>query len=254
MLTRAAILLRNQCQGIIKYRLATSHEIEKSGEEWLIRQLAPHCRTFVDVGANRGSWTAALLRHAPHIERGVAYEPGRRAASMLRERLAGRPEILVVERALADRPAASARFFEMPDAGHTSSFSPPPAPGAIATDVEVTTLDIEAGRLGIERIDVLKVDAEGHDLAVLRGAERLLREGRVRFVQWEYGDSWIAGGATLAAALAFMSAFGYRSLLLKGDAVYRFDADRFGEFFTFSNFVSVRDSDLAILGEVRELL
>ena len=254
VITRLAILLRNQCRAIIKYRLMTTHEIEKSGEEWLLERLGPHCRTVVDVGANRGTWSAAVLRHARELDRLVAYEPGRRAAEILRQRLGGRPELLVVDRALSDHSAAAERFYELPDGANTSSFSPPTEAGAVATSVVVSTLDTEAERLGLQQIDLLKVDAEGHDFAVLRGARRLLAEDRIRFVQWEYSDVWIPSGATLAATLAYMSDFGYRSLLLKADGLYRFDYDFFGEFFTFSNFVSVREHDLHLVGEVHELL
>lgn len=253
-ITRASILLRNQCRAVIKYRLMTTHQIEKSGEEWLIARLAPHCRTVVDVGANRGTWTAAVLRHASQVERVIAYEPGRRAAAILRERIGDRSELLVVERALSDHSAESERFYELPDGGNTSSFSPPAEPGAVETAVVVSTLDAEAERLGLEQVDLLKVDAEGYDLSVLRGARRLFAENRVRFVQWEYSDAWIPGGGTLAAALAYLNEYGYRSLLLKGDGLYRFDYDLFGEFFTFSNFVSFREHDVQLLGNVRELL
>jgi FkbM family methyltransferase len=254
LLTRLAILLRNQCRAVIKYRLMTTHQIEKSGEEWLLGRLAPHCRTVVDVGANRGTWSAAVLRHAKQLERLVAYEPGRRAAEILRERIGVRRELLLVELALSDHSAAAERFYELPDGGNTSSFSLPAESGAIETAVAVSTLDAEAERLGLLQIDLLKVDAEGHDFAVLRGARRLLAEKRIRFVQWEYSDVWIPAGATLAATLAYMNDFGYRSLLLKGDGLFRFDYDLFGEFFTFSNFVSVREHDLHLVGEVHELL
>lgn len=253
-ITRAALLVRNQCRAVIKYRLMTTHQIENSGEEWLIIRLAPHCRTFVDVGANRGTWTEAMLRHVSKIDRGIAYEPGRRAASLLRKRLGERSELTVIERALSDHVAPSQRFFEMPDGGNTSSLSPPADFGAVEIDVEVSTLDAEADRIALDRIDLLKIDAEGHDLAVLRGAERLLARNRIRFVQWEYSDAWMPAGATLAAALAYMTNLGYRSLLLKRDGLYRFDYERFGEFFTFSNFVSLREHDMHLMGEVRELL
>ena len=256
LVTRAAILLRNQCRAIIKYRLMTTHQVEESGEEWFIERVAPLCRTFVDVGANRGSWTAAVLRHGPRIERGFAFEPGARAAAMLRERFADHPQIEIVERALSDHPAAAARFFEEPDAGNTSSLSRLAVGGEAAeTTVEVSTLDLEIERHGIDRIDLLKVDAEGHDLAVLRGGERVLREARVRFLQWEYSDVWIAGGATLAAALAYLRELGYQSFLLKRGGLYHFDYERFGEFFTFSNFVSLRADDVpAVAGKVKRLL
>lgn len=254
--TRIAIRLRNQCRAIVKYRLMTTHQVEESGELWLAERVAPRCRTFIDVGANRGEWTAMMLRYAPAGVRGVLYEPGAKASAMLRERFASRDGIDIVQRALSDRPASGVPFFEEPDAGNTSSLSRGASTAeARETTVDVTTLDAEAERLALERIDLLKVDAEGHDLGVLRGAERLLRERRVGIVQWEYSDSWIAGGGTLAAALSLLDGFGYRTYLLKRGGLYRFDYALFGEYFTFSNFVSLRESDLAALTPVvHELL
>lgn len=254
--TRAALLLRNQCRAVIKYRLMTTHQVEESGEAWLAERVAPRCRMFIDVGANRGDWTAMMLRHAPPAVRAVLYEPGTGASAVLRERFAGRTGIEIVQRALSDRPASGAAFFEEPDAGNTSSLSRTASTAAAReTTVDVTTLDDEAARLALERIDVLKIDAEGHDLAVLRGAEGLLREHRVSIVQWEYSDAWIAGGGTLAAAIELLRAFGYGTWLLKRGGLHRFDYSVFGEYFTFSNFVSLRESDLASLTDrVHELL
>lgn len=56
--------------------------------------------------------------------------------------------------------------------------------------VECETVDGLCRTLRIDQIDVLKVDTEGHDLAVLRGAERMLTEGRVRFI---YIESVVSG-------------------------------------------------------------
>jgi FkbM family methyltransferase len=249
--TRAALAIRNQCRAIIKHRLMTTHEVEESGELWLAERVAPNCRTFIDVGANRGEWTAMMLRYAPADVRAVLFEPGAAAAARLRERFRHRDGIDVVQRALSDRPASAVPFFEEPGAGNTSSLSRGASTAqAQETTVDVTTLDAAAERLSLARIDLLKVDAEGHDLAVLRGAERLLRENRVGILQWEYGDAWIPGGFTLGAALDYVSSFGYETLLLKRGGLHRFDYSLFGEYFTFSNFVSVRGGDRAALAPV----
>jgi hypothetical protein len=53
--------------------------------------------------------------------------------------------------------------------------------------VEVETLDRMATCLGITRIDLLKVDVEGHEHAVLDGARQLLDHGAVAVVQFEFG-------------------------------------------------------------------
>ena len=48
----------------------------------------------------------------------------------------------------------------------------------------------------VERIDVLKVDVEGYEPAVLRGAARLLSEGRVGAVVCELNE---ASGPSIAS-------------------------------------------------------
>ena len=43
----------------------------------------------------------------------------------------------------------------------------------------------------IDRISLLKVDAEGHDLAVLIGASEHLRAKSIEMVQFEHNWRWI---------------------------------------------------------------
>jgi len=50
-------------------------------------------------------------------------------------------------------------------------------------DVELTTLDAWAAAAGVARVDVLKLDTQGSELDILRGAERLL--GTVRALEVE---------------------------------------------------------------------
>ncbi len=57
-----------------------------------------------------------------------------------------------------------------------------------AVDVEIKALDDVAEELGIERIDFLKIDAEGHDLYVLKGARRLLAEQRIGAIYFEFNE------------------------------------------------------------------
>jgi FkbM family methyltransferase len=53
--------------------------------------------------------------------------------------------------------------------------------------VVVTTLDRFCADEGLERIHFLKLDVEGHELSVLRGASTMLDAGRVNAIQFEFG-------------------------------------------------------------------
>ncbi|MEC9292957.1 MAG: FkbM family methyltransferase [Chloroflexota bacterium] len=48
--------------------------------------------------------------------------------------------------------------------------------------VPVTTLDFFTNQIGVDRIDVLKIDVEGFDFEVLMGAKQLLKEKRIKVI------------------------------------------------------------------------
>jgi len=48
--------------------------------------------------------------------------------------------------------------------------------------VPVTTLDLFTTQIGVDKIDVLKIDVEGFDFEVLKGAKQLLNEKRIKVI------------------------------------------------------------------------
>ncbi|MFN3077061.1 MAG: FkbM family methyltransferase, partial [Alphaproteobacteria bacterium] len=54
-------------------------------------------------------------------------------------------------------------------------------------DVPITTLEQVCQENGINRIHYLKLDVEGHEVKALQGARSLLDDGRIDFVQFEFG-------------------------------------------------------------------
>ena len=63
--------------------------------------------------------------------------------------------------------------------------------GAVAEGgaIETTTLDELVERNGLRRVNFLKLDVEGSELAVLRGATQTLREHRPRLAIAVYHDA-----------------------------------------------------------------
>ena len=127
--------------------------------EILVTRLAT--RHFVDVGAHIGSIIAAVRQHCSSV-RITAVEPIPGKAANLRRRF---PNIDLFECALSDQET-SASFFVNPKLSGYSSLNP------AAGDVELT---VQLKRLDdlVTDPDVVKIDVEGAELGVLRGAERL---------------------------------------------------------------------------------
>jgi FkbM family methyltransferase len=238
LVTQAAVVLRDQANTIVRLRLSDSPWVTESGEKWLIDVVGPECRTFVDVGGNRGDWTELMLGTAGR-KRGLLFECSTSALCLLHAKFAADPELTIVAKAVGDQPG-TATFYEEPEAGGTSSLVHGYSHAdAVPCQVEVTTLDIALPANDIDFVDVLKIDVEGFDLLVLRGARSLLVEHRVGLVQFEYNQMWLGAGSTLREAIDLLTRMGYEVYLLNRRGLWQPDFRRYGEHLGMSNYVAV---------------
>lgn len=149
----------------------------------------PHCYTtppvvlrpeslVLDVGACEGLFACRVLRQGL-AGRVIAFEPSARTARYLAEaaRVNGVDDRLTVEVKAVTAKSGRVRFVEgaAPEANRIEAGFPEVGEAS----VEAVALDDYCDARGIRLgpWDLIKIDAEGADLDVLRGAERLLREG-----------------------------------------------------------------------------
>jgi FkbM family methyltransferase len=81
--------------------------------------------------------------------------------------------------------------------------------------VEVSTLDIETAQLKPERIDLIKIDVEGYELNVLKGANNVFKHYRPFLVVEVVDVNLKNHGHSSADVVEFLKAFGYRFIDLK---------------------------------------
>lgn len=239
--TRAAVLLRNQCNRVIRYHVTPSDDPAKNGEIWLLDTVAPGVAVFVDVGANVGEWTAALLERAP-AARGVLVEPGPEAAERLRTRFGDRVQIVA---AAAGDEEGVATFWEELGAGERSSVLPGFSGDAVERSVPMTTIDALAIDHGLDQIDLLKIDVEGFDARVIRGTSGLLKERRIGVLQFEYNRPWATAGDTLLGTIGELDKLRYHTFLLTSRGLKNIDP-QWGEFFDYANLVALPEGSALI--------
>jgi len=126
---------------------------------------------FIDVGAHVGWFTTIAARQVGSDGQVIAIEPYPENAAALRTNLAlnGAQNVLVVESALGNRPG-TLRLRKGSDSGGVTALDW--STGGEA-DVPMTTLDDVAS--AITAIKLLKIDVEGWESHVLRGAAETLR-------------------------------------------------------------------------------
>ena len=160
-------------------------------ETLLVREYLKPGMTFVDAGANIGYYTAMAAMLVGGGGRVISFEPSRYAFERLqalisRNRLA---HVQAVHVALSDTSGRQKLYLGIGSDNHTPTMVP--HENASVSEVQVATLDDEAARLGVDRIDLIKIDVEGFEPKVLMGARRLLRERRIRAILCEFNADWL---------------------------------------------------------------
>jgi FkbM family methyltransferase len=202
---------------LLRARLDYPNNMTVNGELALQRwalALAPGGEFHVaDVGANVGRWSRSLLAAASEAGRGAdvrlhAFEPDVRAYAQL-ERSLGAARAALSPIAVSDREGTSAFHVIAPAAG-TNSLHRVPGSAATTETVATSTLDSYAAGSCVPGFALVKIDTEGNDLAVLRGARGLLTRHSIAVVQFEYNHRWVYAGAFLRDALDYLTDLGYR--------------------------------------------
>ena len=144
-----------------------------------------------DVGANLGNWSADLLDEISTAEV-IVFEPSKEAYQYLQKRFVGKTSIQCANVALgkenttatlfADKSASGLGSLTKRRVGHFGiDFS-------YRENVQLFTLDTWLETYGNGRQpNILKMDVEGHELDVLKGATKALQD--ISIIQFEFGGS-----------------------------------------------------------------
>jgi FkbM family methyltransferase len=226
--------------------------ITRNGELWLLRSLlAEHSarepsRPFVvfDGGANVGDYTQVVVKEARAASCAVevhAFEPSPHNLELLHQTFADESAVRVVGAALADR-AGEACLYAGQSGSSQASLTSRPVLGSTAEDqVKVPLLRLAdyAAAGEVRRIDLLKLDIEGAELAALRGLGESLRPDFVDVIQFEYGGTTLDAGTTLKEVHRLLTGHGYRVAKLFPRALEVRDYAEWMENYSFSNYVAL---------------
>ena len=176
------------------------------------RQLAgPSVELVVDVGANRGAWTREALKVFPdcHVH---AFEPAKSAFNELSSSLGSEPRVSLWNTALGGTEGTATLYADKAGSELASLTRRRLDHFGIDFDLEervpVTTLPAWLAESGATRIDVLKLDTEGHELEILSSAASVL--DRVAVVQFEFGGCNIDTRTFLQDFWYLLTGAGYR--------------------------------------------
>jgi FkbM family methyltransferase len=137
--------------------------------------------TIFDVGANFGQTACRFSKAFPSAVI-CSFEPVPTSFSRLVEAVKSLPQVRTFNCALGDA-AGSVQINIAANAGSCSIRSIKATSDSV--DVSIDTLDNICDSNRIDVVDLLKIDVEGFELPVLRGASRRLSTGKVRYIYAE---------------------------------------------------------------------
>lgn len=142
----------------------------------------------VDAGAYPGDYAAFAARKVGKKGKVIAFEPDKKNRKILQRNLEkeGLNNFIVIEKGLWDKKTKLK--FSGQDGLHSTLFKE-----VNQSEVEVVKLDEELKKIGIKKIDVLKMDIEGAEIKAIQGAEETLKNNNVKVMIASYH---IVNGAT----------------------------------------------------------
>lgn len=172
-------------------RFDDGNAIDSNGEMLVQRVARSRPKPVVfDVGANVGQWSTALLAQPGHRALLHLFEPASYSYARAVEAMGDRAQVHAL--AMSSEPGEAELQIVKDGAGVNSLV--PVDRGSLPTRTEkvrVDTVDGFSGEHLISEITLLKIDAEGHDLSVLRGAAGMLARGAIGIAQFEYNWRWV---------------------------------------------------------------
>ncbi len=199
--------------------------IHSFSEASLIRAFLPPEGVFLDVGANQGELTLVAARKASRGQV-FAFEPVPEWFQLLSENIAlnGFGHVTAVPAALAEQEGTVEMFTSSDRQLHAgfheglSTFHRTEYRNVPVGQFPTTSMDAFVASKGLQRVDLIKIDVEGAEKAVLAGAQETLRRFRPMLILELNEGTFSSAGYTGAEFVASLRELGYAL----------FDVDPFG--------------------------
>lgn len=182
-------MLKNSVRALLKRRglqLLRSNEIP-FGCDWrvdithFVRNSGRHeVTTCFDVGANLGQTAERLVRAYPQADI-YSFEPVPDTFAQLKQNVSRHHQVWPFNFGMSDTTEQCC--MRLADASGRNRIDSEPQECGVT--VQLNTLDNFCEMQNIGRINLLKIDVEGHEMQVLRGAEGLFNQRRIDFVVCE---------------------------------------------------------------------
>lgn len=165
---------------------------------------------FFDIGGNEGNFSKEVLKIVQEQSKEVSlhiFEPQPICLETLRKVFQNDARVTINPVALSNEKG-EATFYTNYEGSTWGSLVKREKWGVVnPTVVPTDTLDNYIAQHAIQKIDYLKVDVEGNEMQVLKGAETSISKKMIKNIQFEYGGTFQDANSTLKEVFDFLLPF-----------------------------------------------
>ncbi|NJL90237.1 MAG: FkbM family methyltransferase [Coleofasciculaceae cyanobacterium SM2_1_6] len=232
-------------------------QIEADGEAGVIRNYIEPDQVIFDIGAGAGEWTKTVLDTHSGSQVHV-FEPLTILYPELNANLGTaitNKQVVFNSAAVAATVGSQTFYYYENHPYYSTLFRSRPLSEehfAMGTPQELQvlgiTLDTYCQQHQIKRIHFAKIAAEGAELEVLRGAEKLLAKGKIDYLQFEYGGTYLESGISLQAVFAYLQHYQYLVFKIQPNGLeFRPEFLPTDEDFQYANYLAVHERFRALI-------
>lgn len=228
---------------------------DTSGEAAIMNKLRQHYirisrpLCIFDIGANQGQFLSLveqLLQGIPF--QAHSFEPSLHTFSILCENARDYTNAVLINRGIGKETGEFELFYDTPGSSlaslsrrHLEHYN---YDFSCSEKVTLDTVDNYCSNNGIDSIDLLKIDIEGHELDALTGATEMFEKRAIHMATFEFGGCNIDTRTYFKDFWYFFEEMGMKQVFRVTPSGYLFPINRYRERheqFTTTNFLVMRD-------------
>ena len=235
--------------------------IKNNGELRLLRQMIKTSKKssiFFDVGANTGDYSLELINNGLDSKLFIV-EPNKKSITLAIKKLLKHnyKNFYAMNLALSNENRKSINFFN-PLNSKESVLASLYDMRSIGYHTKINKIKVKVKKLTnilsqfkIKKVHFIKIDVEGNEFNVIKGAEKFIDNGNINFIQFEFGHATRAARVYLHDIVFFLEARGYKIYVIKPSGLLPLNFTPWSEnCYSYINFLAANKNSLKDISDI----